>query len=107
MALVDDIKALIELLDDPEWVSMHWEKKIFAIAPQILKAVCLIIEGMDADEVDAFAPQLVETAEYLFDEYIEPIDIPTLNPFWERLIDASIRRNIGPAIYSFIESRNP
>lgn len=105
MNLLQQIKAAIELLDDPEWVALSGMKKALAIAPEILRATCLIIEGMDPDEIDAFAPQLIETAEFLFDEYLAPIDIPGVGPVFERFLDASVRKQIAPAINAFIESR--
>ena len=101
MALKDEIRDIIKLKDDPEWQKMEVKRKVQTMAVEIGEAACLILKGLDPDEIDAYAPQLVDAAEEIFDEYFEAIDLP-INDFLEGFVDSALRRGIGPAIYAFM-----
>ena len=102
MALKDEIRDIIQLFDDPEWKAMATRRKVQTAALEITEAACLILKGLDPDELDAYLPEIIDAAEDIFDVYIEPIDLPIGN-FLEGFVDSGIRRGIGPAIRSFAD----
>ncbi len=100
--IIDEIRDIIQLKDDPDWLGMSTRRQIQVAATEIAEAACLILKGLDPDEIDAYAPQIVDAAEELFHAYIEPIDLP-IGDFLEGFVDSAVRRGIGTAVYAFIE----
>lgn len=101
MALKDEIRDVINLLDDPEWQAMSARRKVQVASVEIAEAVCKVLRALSPDEIDDKAQELVEVGEMLFDEYLEPIDLP-VGDFLEGFIDSALRRGIGPAVYAII-----
>ena len=97
----EEIKDLVDLWDDPDWESYSIRRKVQTAALEIIEAACVLLTGLDPDAADEDLNDIIQSAEELFDEYIEPIDLPVGN-FLEGFIDASIRKSIKPSILAYV-----
>ena len=103
MSIKEEIRDIIVLKDDPKWQELDAVWKGAAAMFQISQAACAILGKLNPDSIDEAAPEFVEAAEDLFDEYFVPIDLPVLGPVAEGWAEALLRRGIGTFIYNFIE----
>lgn len=99
------IKDVIVLLDDPDWVAMKPRRKVQVIGFEIAEAAAGILRAMNPDEADGKLPELVEAAKALYLEYVAPIDL-TGHPFIEHWIDKGGLEMIEPAIMKYYAWHN-
>ena len=105
MDIKQQIKDVITLLDDPDWVSMKPRRKVQVIGYEIAEAVAAILNSFNPDEADAKLPEFIEAAKELYLEYVAPIDL-TGRPFIERWIDKGGLEMIEPAIMKYYAWHN-
>ncbi len=99
-SIKQDIKDVVDLLNDPAWVDAELKRKAQMAMPEIIEAACHILAGLDPSDADASITDIVDAAEELYDEYLMPLDLP-LNDFIEGFLDRGLKRAIEPAILSF------
>jgi hypothetical protein len=104
MATKEDIKQeildVIVLFTDPEWIAMTPRRKVQVALLEISECSAQVMGALDPDERDTMLPIFIEVAEELFDEYIEPIDLP-VRDFIEGWVDSGLRNMIAPSIYNY------
>ncbi len=97
-------KTIAEALKDAIDIGEHKGKPPYAMAIGILKDItdgaCVVLGALDdpASKTD----ELVAAAEYFYDEYFVPIDLP-INSLAERFIERQLRGWIGPAIENAVQ----
>ena len=106
MATKEDIKQeildVIVLFTDPEWMSMTPRRKVQVALLEISECAAQVLGALDPDARDVKLPVFIEVAEELFDEYIQPIDLP-VNDFIEKWVDKGMREQIGPTLYKLMD----
>jgi len=75
-SLKNDIRDVVDLLNNPEWNEMEDDKlKAQVAVAEVTEAACAILKGLGANEADARIYEIIEAAEKLYDEYYAKLKI--------------------------------
>jgi len=104
MSIKQQIKDVIRLIDDPEWLAMGPFRKGQVLGAEIAEATGMVLRALDPDAIDTQLPEFISAAEELYDEYLVPIDIPNVPDRIEKWAENIGRGMIKPGILMYVES---
>ncbi len=104
-SLKEEIRDVIELFDDPEYVGASKKRQAQMLAMEVTEAACYILKGLSPDEADASIYDVIEVTEMLYDEYLVPIDLLP-GDFIEDFIEQVARPYISDGVMRFFNYLN-